>query len=162
VKKLAAWGLCGVAAIVIATSGCGGPAAEFTLSNALVDSNHPCPSGASNAAYTVHANLTGHNSRSSPVSISTVSAVLTLAAVHGGWLQTVGSKYEAADVAFTPDRVGAGSSATLNLAIPSACTNLAKSTGSLSYADYAVKFRVATSAGTFTVESTNRHRIIVF
>ena len=87
---------------------------------------------------------------------------MTLAAVHGGWLEAVGSKYDAPNVVFTPNSVGAGSGASLNLTIPSACTNLAKTPGALSYADYSVSFKVTTSAGIFSIDSKNRHRIIAF
>ena len=151
------WGISCLFAILMAATSCGGSTAQFTLSDATVDPNHPCPSGSNNAAYDVHATVTGRNTTSSPVSISAVSAVMTLAAVHGGWLQGVGSKF----LVVTPDRVGAGSTATLNLTIPSACTNLAKSPGSDSYGDYSVTFRFVTSAGTYTVSSKNKHRIIV-
>jgi hypothetical protein len=161
-RRVFAWPVCCAAAILLAVTSCGGSTAQFTLSNASVDAIYPCPSGASNAAYDVHATIAGHNGTSSPVSISAVSAVMTMAAVHGGWLQAVGSKYTPANVVFTPNSVGAGSTATLNLTIPSACTNLAKSPGTLSYADYSVSFKVTTSAGTFSIDSKNRHRIIAF
>ena len=149
-------------ALVMVTAGCGGSSAPFTLSNATVDPNHPCASGSSNAAYDIHATVTGHNTSASAVSISAVSAVMTLAAVHGGWLQPVGSTYAPDKIAVTPDRVGAGSTAILNLTIPSACTNLAKAPGTVSYADYSVTLRFVTSAGSLTVTSVNRHRIVVF
>jgi hypothetical protein len=155
------WGISCLFAILIVATSCGGSTAPFTFSDATVDPNHPCASGSNNAAYDVHATVTGRNTTSSPVSISAASAVMTLAAVHGGWLQVIGSKYDAANLVVTPDRVGAGSTATLNLTIPSACTNLAKSPGSDSYGDYSVTFRFVTSAGTFTVSSKNRHRIVV-
>jgi hypothetical protein len=161
-KRALAWPACFAAAILLVVTGCGGSTPAFTLSDASVDAIYPCPSGANNAPYAVHATVTGHNGTSSLVSISAVSAVMTVAAVHGGWLQTVGSKYNAANVAFAPDSIGAGSGATLNLTISSACTNLATSPGTLSYADYSVSFKVTTSAGTFSIDSKNRHRIIAF
>jgi len=151
-----------VIAIVLVATGCGGSTAPFTLSNAMVDPNHPCASGSSNAAYDIHATVTGRNTTTAAVSISAVSAVMTLVAVHGGWLEPVGSTYTPDKIVVTPDRVGAGASATLSLTLPSACTNLAKSPGSGSYGDYSVTFRFVTSAGTFSVTSRNRHRIVVF
>jgi hypothetical protein len=148
-------------AVALLLGGCGfGPSTDFTLSNAAVDSAHACASAASYVAYDVHATVDGHNSKSSAVSISSMSAVMTLAAVHGGWLQPVGYRYVAGNVTFTPDRVGAGSSATLQVTIPSACTNLSKSAGPVSYGDYSVALTVNTSAGTFKIETKNRHRII--
>ena len=161
-KELRAWRhYCAVAILVVAI-GCGGSPAPFTLSKAAVDPNHPCASGSNNAAYDVHATVTAHNSTQSAVSISAVSAVMTLAAVRSGWLEPVGSKYTPDKIVVTPDRIGAGSTATLNLTFSSACTNLAKTTGSVSYGDYVVSFRFVTSAGTFTINSGNRHRIVVF
>lgn len=156
------WGISCVVTIVLVATSCGGSTAPFTLANAMVDPNHPCTSGSSNAAYDVHATITGRNTTTAAVSISAVSAVMTLAAIHGGWLEPVGSTYTPDKIVVTPDRVGAGATATLNLTIPSACTNLAKSPGTVSYADYSVTFRFVTSAGTFTVTSGNRHRIVVF
>ncbi len=161
-SKFVAWRALCAAAILLAVTACGGSPAEFTLSDASVDSNHPCAVGASNAPYNVGATVAGHNGTSGPVSISAVSAVMTLAVVHGGWLETVGYRYEAANVVFTPDRIGAGSGATFKVTIPSACTNLSKLPGSLSYGDYSVSFKFTTSAGTFTIVSRNRHRIITF
>jgi hypothetical protein len=158
-NKFKAWPASCAAGILLAATACGGSTAEFTLSKASVDPDHPCAPGASNVPYNVGATVAGHNGTSSPVSISAVSAVMTLAEVHGGWLQTVGYRYEAANVAFTPDRIGAGSSATFNVTIPSACTNPSKSPGSASYGDYSVSFKFTTSAGTFNVVSGNRHRI---
>jgi hypothetical protein len=157
-----AWTACLGVALMVATAGCGGSTAPFTLSNATVDPNHPCASGSRNVAYDLHATVTGHNSSASAVSISAVSAVMTLAAVHGGWLQPLGSTYTPDKITVTPDRIGAGSTAILNLTIPSACTNLAKGPGTVSYGDYSVTLRFVTSAGAFTVTSANRHRIVVF
>jgi hypothetical protein len=161
VKPVAVWPVLGLVAGLLVVSSCGfGSKAQFTLSSATVDANHSCASGASNAPYDIRATVDGHNSTSSAVSIKTIAAVMTLAAVHGGWLQTVGYKYVTTNLVFAPNSVGAGSTATLNVTIPSACTNLSKSPGSVSYGDYSVTFMATTSAGTFTIESRNRHRII--
>lgn len=88
-----------------------------------------------------------------------VAVVLTLAAVKGGWLEHVGDKYDAGGVTVSPGAVGAGSSASLNVTIPSACTNGKVPSSGASYGDYSVAFTVATSAGTHTIVSSNRHRI---
>ena len=85
---------------------------------------------------------------------------MTLSAVHGGWLQEVGYRYEAQNLVFTPDRLGAGSSSTLKVTVPSACTNQSPNGGPVSYADYSVTLTVTTSAGVFKIESKNKHRII--
>jgi hypothetical protein len=157
----AAWPTWGVVTVLLLANSCGfGPSNDFTLSNVTVQSSHACPSGASNARYDLHATIDGHNASSSAVSIKAVSAVMTLAVVHGGWLQQVGYRYDAGSVAFAPGSVGAGSDVTLKVTVPSACTNPATPGGPLSYADYSLALTVTTSAGTFKVVSTNRHRII--
>jgi hypothetical protein len=150
----AAWALA-----VIMLSGCGfGSGAEFRLTNANVQPNYVCPSTTSDAPYELHATVVARNGTSTSISIKSVSAVMTLAAVHGAWLQKVGYKYDAATVVFVPDRVAAGSSATLDVTIPSSCRS--KTSGALSYADYSVELAVVTSTGTFKTTSRNRHRII--
>jgi hypothetical protein len=147
------------ALVVILLSGCGfGSTAEFTLSNANVQPNYVCPSSTTSTPYELQARITAHNGMSNSVSIKSVSAIMTLAAVHGGWLQQVGYKYEAGTVVFAPDHVGAGASVTLEVTIPSACRS--KTSGTLSYADYSVELTAATSAGTFRITSRNPHRII--
>jgi hypothetical protein len=147
-------------AAVLLLCGCGGgPSTGFTLSNASVQPNFICPAAAASTVYGLQATVAGRNSTSSAVTIRSVSAVMTVVAVNGGWLQEVGYRYETSNVQFSPDRVAAGAGATLTLTIPSACTNH-KTGGTLSYAEYAVALTVVTSAGTFKIESRNRHRIV--
>jgi len=146
--------------VILLVMGCGSGSGDFTLSNATVDASHACASGSNNSAYALHASVASHNGRSSSVTIKAVSAVMTLSAVHGGWLQQVGYRYDAEKVAFTPNRVGAGSSATIELTVPSACTNQSKAGGPVSYGEYSVALTVTTSAGTFKIGSRNKHRII--
>ena len=149
----------GWALVVVLLSSCGfGSTAEFTLSNANVQPNYVCPSSTSNTPYELQARITAYNGTSNSISIKSVSAVMTLAAVHGGWLQQVGYKYDAGTAVFAPDHVGAGSTATLEVTIHSACRS--KTSGTLSYADYSVELTAATSAGTFKITSRNPHRII--
>lgn len=150
--------LCALAILVLAC-GCGG-SSDFTLSNARADLDHACASAVKNAPYDLHVTVEMHNGRSTSVSIASVSAVMTLSAVHGGWLQEVGYQYEAQNVAFSPDTVGAGSTSTLRVTVPSACTNQSPNGGPVSYADYSVALTVVTSAGTFKIGSQNKHRII--
>jgi hypothetical protein len=153
--------LLGLVGLILLANGCGfGPGADFTLSNLTVESNHACQAGASNAPYDLHATVNSHNGRSSAVSIKTVAAVMTLAGVHGGWLQKVGYRYDAGNVAFAPGRLGAGSDTKLNVTVPSACTNPSMSGGPQNYGDYSLALTVTTSAGTFKLESRNRHRIL--
>lgn len=140
-------------------AGCSfGSTSTFSVSNASVDAGHTCPVGASNAQYDVHGTIDAHNGTSKPVTISVVDATMTLAAVNGGWLQKVGDRYSAPNLPFTPGTVGAGSTATLDVTIPIACTG--RVAGSpVASGDYAVSFTLTTSAGTFKLDSKDKHRI---
>jgi hypothetical protein len=48
----------------------------------------------------------------------------------------------------------------LKVVVPSACTNGKAPSALTNYGDYAVALTVATSSGTHTIESQNRHRIV--
>ncbi len=80
--------------------------------------------------------------------------------MHGQWQQAVGTKYDAGDVRFSPASVGAGAKANLTATIPSACSNVQHKGTNDNYADYSVQLTIATSAGTYHVTSTNKHRIV--
>ena len=139
----------------------GGPS-TFTLNSASVDARFICPTGTADAPYNLNATIDVRNGTSSTVTIQSVAAVMTLAAIKGSWLERVGDKYEAAGVTVSPKTVGAGSSASLKVTVPSACSNgktASTSTGA-SYGDYSVMFTVATSSGTHAIESQNRHRLV--
>jgi hypothetical protein len=148
-----------IAAMSMAAS-CGFGPSTFALSNASVDPTYQCPNGASNSAYDVNATIHVDNGTSNTVSITSVAAVMTLVATKGTWLEPLGDKYTASNVTFTPASVAGGASATLHVTIPSACTNGKTPTGGSSYGEYSVALTVTTSAGTYTVESGNRHRIV--
>lgn len=150
----------GVGALLLLVSSCAIGAPEtFTLTNASADSIYSCPRGSRNAYYDLHVSVDSHNGTASPVAIKSVTAVLTLAAVHGDWLQQVGSKYNTGQVSYKPLNVGAGADTKLNLIIPSACTNGSSAGTSASYAEYSIALTVTTSAGTSRVDTKNRHRI---
>jgi hypothetical protein len=148
-----------VAAGLLMLAGCSfGSPTTFGIDSASVDATYRCPVGAGNEHYVLHGSIDVHNGTSKAVTISSVDATLTLAAVKGGWLQKVGDKYDAGNITFTPAEVGAGSSATLDVTIPSACTGRTANSPAAS-GDYIVGFTMITSAGTFKVDSTDRHRI---
>jgi hypothetical protein len=162
-RATAAFQQTGIAVLITAMSiaaACGFGPSTFALSTAAVDPTYQCPNGASNSAYDVHATIHVDNGTSSTVSITSVAAVMTLVATKGTWLEPLGDRYTASNVTFTPASVGGGGSATLHVTIPSACTNGKTPTGGSSYGEYSVALTVTTSAGTFTVESGNRHRIV--
>ncbi len=149
-----------VAAAAVVLAGCSiGSPPTFSVSGAGVDPNYTCPAGAANARYDLHGTIDVHNGTSKAVTISSVSATMTLAAVKGGWLQKVGDSYTAGNLTFTPGTVGPGANATLAVTIPSACTGRSAASPVAS-GDYAVTFTLTTSAGKFKLDSRNRHRIV--
>ena len=144
-------------AVGLVMAGCGSTA--VSIANLSVDASYTCPASASNAPYDVHATAEIDNPTSQSVTIESVSAVMVLAAVHGDWQQKVGAAYDAGQVQFTPKSVGASANGKLQVTIPSACTN-GPHPGINDYGDYSVRLTVVTSAGTFKLTSTNKHRII--
>ena len=144
----------------IVTSCAFGAPSTFTLESASVDQSYVCPTATSDLTYAIHATIDVRNGTSSTVQIRSVAAVMTLAAVKGGWLEHVGDKYDAAAVTFSPRSVGAGSTAILKVTIPSTCTNGKAPSSGASYGEYSVTLTVATSSGTHTIASRNRHRIV--
>lgn len=147
------------AACLLLLAGCSfGSSSTFSVSNASVDQSYTCPVSARDLQYDVHGTIAVHNGTSKTVTISALTATMTLAAVNGGWLQKVGDKFDAGNVTYAPTSVGAGSNATLAVTIPSACTGRAAKSPVAS-GDYMVTFTIKTSAGSFKVDSQNKHRI---
>ena len=132
----------------------------FALTGATVDSSYTCAVGSNNPSYVFSARISTDNSTSKSVDIDSIDAVMVVAAIHGQWQQAVGSRYDAGKVQFSPRSVGAGSKATVIATIVSACTNGRHQGTNDNYADYSVQLGVTTSAGTFNLTSSNRHRII--
>jgi hypothetical protein len=136
----------------------GGPS-TFNLNSASVDESYVCPNPANNLPYKIHGTIAVRNGTSSSVTVESVAVVMTLVTVKGGWLEHIGDKFEVTGVTVSPDTVGAGRATSLNLIIPSACTNGSVPSSGSSHGDYSVAFTVVTSAGTHTIVSSNRHRI---
>lgn len=131
----------------------------FTVTSASVDPTYWCPGGAKEAKYDVHATVSVRNGTSREVTIQSATAVMTLAAVQGPWLEKVGDRYDAGSVAFSPSSVAGGSTAEVKVVIPSTCTSDAYGSATSSYGDYAVTVRLVTSAGAFSVIAQNHHQI---
>lgn len=149
-----------ISVAVVASAGCSsGSQSTFSLSGASVDQGYTCPVGANNARYDVHGTIDAHNATSNAVSVSSIDATMTLAAVKGGWLEKVGDRYDAGNATFTPASVGAGASTTINVTFSSACTGRIAS-APVSSGDYMVTFTLSTSAGTFKIDSKDRHSIV--
>jgi len=150
-----------VLALFAIVTGCSvGAPSTFTLNSASVDESFVCPTSANDLSYTIHATIDVRNGTSSSVSIRSVAVVMTLAAVKGGWLERVGDKYDATGVTVSPVSVSAGTSISLNLSIPSTCTNGKLPSSGSSHGDYSVAFTVVTSSGIHRISSQNRHRIV--
>jgi len=139
---------------------CSSSSPTFSLSGATVDPTYRCPGGASNAPYDVHATIKARNDTSKAVTIQSATAEMVLAAIKGKWLEPVGDRYDAGSVAVSPTRVAAGSSATLTLTIPSACTSGPHGSTTSSSGSYQVKLHLVTSAGAFSIDASNRHEIL--
>ncbi len=147
------------AACLVLFAGCSfGSTSSFVASNASVDQGYTCPVSAKNLQYDLHGTINAHNGTSQTVKITAVTAVMTVAAVNGAWLQKVGDKFDAGNVTYTPTSVAAGSSGTLAVTIPSACTGRAAKSPP-AWADYVVTLAMTTSAGSFKLDSQNKHRI---
>ncbi len=142
---------------VVILAACGSSA--FSIASPTVDASYTCPASAKNAPYDLHVTADADNPTSQSVDVRSVSAVMVVAAVHGDWQQKVGSEYDAGQVQFSPKTIGANSKSKLQVTIPSACTNGPHTAATADYGDYTVKLTVATSAGTFKLTSTNKHRI---
>jgi len=100
------------------------------------------------------------NGTSSRVTFKSVTAVMTLVAVKGPWLEKVGDKYTPSGVISYISTLGAGASASTQVIIPSSCTRAAAKAPEAIYGEYSVGFTVTTNTGTYTVLSGNHHRII--
>ena len=151
----------GLALALVAVVGACSPSqpSTFTVTGASVDPTYWCPGGASNAPYDLHATVDVRNGTGGTVTIQSVTAKMKLAAVRGSWLEKVGDVYDAGSVTFSPGAVGAGSSASIKVVIPSSCTSDRYDSGGTSSGDYAVTMHLMTSAGSFTVTAQNQHEI---
>lgn len=137
-----------------------GQPSNFSLVGAAADSSYWCPGGADNAPYDLHATVDVHNGTTSPVTIKSMTAEMTLETVSGAWLEKVGSTYNAENLSFAPSTVAVGSSATLKVTIPSACTSAKYGTSTSSYGDYRVTLHVTASTGAYSIAAANLHRIL--
>lgn len=139
---------------------CSSSPTTFNLTGASVDPQYWCPGGAKNAPYDLHATIETHNGTSSAVTIDSVAAEMTLTAVKGAWLEKVGDRYDAEGVTFAPSTVAAGSSPTIKVTIPSACTSGNYGSSLSSSGEYRVTMRVTTSRGVHVISAGNEHQIL--
>ncbi len=126
-----------------------------------MDSTYDCPAGSTDAPYSLHGVIDMRNGTSIGVTVKSLTAVMTLVAVKGTWLEKVGDKYEAAGVTSSISALAAGSSASTQVTVPSSCTRGKTAGSEASYGEYSVVFKVTTTSGTYTIQSANHHRIVV-
>ena len=149
-----------VAAAGWLAAACSSHPTTFSLTGASVDPQYWCPGGAKNASYDLHATIDARNGTSKAVTINSVTAELTLTAVKGAWLEKIGDRYDAENVKFEPAGVAAGSSATIKVTIPSACTSGNYGSTLSSSGEYRVTMRVSTSIGVHAITASNQHKIL--
>jgi hypothetical protein len=152
--------LLAAAALCLCAACSTGQPSTFALTAATTDATYWCPGGASNKPYDLHATVAVRNGTTAAVTITSVTASLTLQAVKGSWLEKVGEAFDAGSAAFNPSTVGAGSGATLKVTIASACTSATYGSRDSSYGDYRVTMHVTTSKGAYSISASNLHRII--
>ncbi|HEY0831500.1 MAG TPA: hypothetical protein VGE99_10190 [Candidatus Dormibacteraeota bacterium] len=150
----------GIGVIALGSACSSGAPSTFAITRASVDTTYWCPGGANDAPYDVHATITVHNGTGKTVTIESVNAVMTLASVHGNWLERIGEQYDAGSVTFAPATIGPGSSATLKVTIPSTCTSGKYAGEGTSSGDYQVTMHLVTSAGPFSITAANEHEIL--
>lgn len=153
-----------IACLAIAAVGACGPfcrSDKIALSNARVDPTFNCPNPSTDRPYDVHGSLDVDNGTGNSVTIKSVSEADELVDVHGAWnIGDVGTKSEDPVDTFSPKSVKAGDKATIKFVIKFICTDngvVARDT----YGDFTFKYTVVTSAGTFTINSANKHRLVV-
>lgn len=148
------------ATLVVAMAACApvcGIGGKFTLANAHVDAAFNCPNPATRYAYDVHVTMDATNTTSKSVAIKSISETWKNVAVHGTWTGTLGEHGTNMVTTYSPTTLASGSSATIRFAIPFQCTNSGPAV--LTYGDFSFSFKVATSAGNYTIKSQNTHRL---
>ena len=146
-------------AVLVVLSACSSPPARFSVVGATVDPAYWCPGGSNNAPYTLDATIQARNDTASEVTIDSATAEMVLTSVSGSWLERVGDRYDAGAVEVSPRTVAPRSSATLAVAIPSACTSAVYGSSRSSSGAYQVKVHLVTSAGAFSITASNKHEI---
>ena len=150
-----------VGAVGACTPVCGIGDSKFSLSGAhVLDSVYTCPIPSNHRSYDINGTVAANNPTGKPVSISSVSTVMTVVAKTPDWSAAVGDTYETADISFSPKSIGSGSKATLKFAIPGWCSDSQHTGRTDTHADYTVAVTVVTSTGTFKLNTNNRHRLV--
>ena len=134
-----------------------GIGAKFALSNARVDSQFNCPNGSDHLPYLVHGSIDASNTLSSTVSIKSIDETDDLVATAGDWNGPKTAKAGGPITNYQPRSVASGANTTIKFSIGFVCTSSGPSV--TTYGDFAFKFTVKTSAGTYTINASNHHRL---
>jgi hypothetical protein len=134
-----------------------GIGAKFAVSNARVDPNYNCPYPSENHAYDVHVSIDASNTLSKTVTIKSVSETDQLVKTAGDWNGPKTARGGGPVKTFAPQSVPSGGNATIPFTIPFQCTNSGPSV--TTYGEFTFRFTLVTSAGTYTIDSANRHRL---
>ena len=146
--------------LVIVLGGCAplcGIGGKFSLSNAHVDAQYDCPYPSDHLPYAVHATIDASNTLGSTVTIKSLKEDDVLETTSGNWNGPAGVKDGGPVTDYQPKSVPSGGNATVKFTIGFECTNNGGSTRA--YGDFSFKFTFDTSAGTFTINAGNRHRL---
>jgi hypothetical protein len=134
-----------------------GIGAKFSLSNAHVDSEYKCPYPSNEAPYEVHGSIDADNSTTGAVTIKSMAEQDELVATAGEWNGPKTAKAGGPITNFSPKSIASGAGATIKFSVGFTCTNSGPSV--TTYGDFTFKFTVVTSAGTYTIDAGNRHRL---
>ena len=134
-----------------------GIGAKFALTAARVDAQHDCPNGSNRAPYAVNGSIDASNTLSNTVTIKSIDEVDQIVATAGEWQGSKNAKDGGPVTDFSPKSVGSGDNATIKFSVGFICTSSGPTV--TTYADFKFTFTVKTSAGTYTIDAGNHHRL---
>ena len=132
---------------------------KFTLSNARVDSTFKCPNPSVNLPYDVHGTVDADNSTTATVTIRSMSEENVTVSTVGDWTGPRGEKGGGPITDFSPKIVASGATPTIHFTIPFECTDSGPAV--TTYGEFTFKFHIVTSAGSYTLDASNRHRLVI-
>jgi hypothetical protein len=134
-----------------------GIGAHFSLSNARVDSVYTCPNLSNNRPYDVHGSIDVDNSTANRVTIKSMTEMDELVKTGGDWNGPKTAKSGGPITNYEPRSIDAGAGATIRFSVVFDCTD--SGAGSGTFGEFAFKFTMATSNGTFSISAGNHHRL---
>ena len=152
-----------IAGLAILAIGACGPfclSGKVALTNAHVDSTYKCPNPAHDLPYDVHGGVDVDNSTRNTLTIKSMSEAGILVDVHGAWnIGSVGQKYNETISTFSPKSIKSGDKATIKFTFMFSCTSSGPAEST--YGDFDLKITMVTNAGTYTISSANKHRLVI-